>query len=332
MALRFDDVLLGSLELLCLAAEAKSFTEAASLAGLTPAAVSRSIARLEARLGVQLFVRTTRQVRLTEFGQEYVAQCRQALGLLSDAERALTCGQVVPAGRVRISLPTSFGHYRVLPLLPEFRRLYPEVKLDVHLSNRNVDFTAEDYDLAVRGREQADSGLIARKLEDAELVVVAAPAYLKRHGTPKTIADLAAHDCLQFVLPSSGQAIAWALRDRGRLVACPTQGGIRCLDDILGGVTLARGGAGLLQTFRFIVEDDLQRGSLREILKPFAGATRPFSLLYPANRHMPRRARVLIDFLVERLGGERTASEGRSPVKKVPAQQRPARGTRAAGS
>jgi DNA-binding transcriptional LysR family regulator len=242
-------------------------------------------------------------VRLTEAGQDYVAQCRQALGLLNDAERVLTGCQAVPAGSVRISLPTSYAHHRVLPLIPEFRRLYPEIKLDIHLSNRNVDFTAEGYDLAVRGRMQPDSGLIARKLEDAELVVVAAPSYLKRHRAPKTLDDLRDHECIQFILPSSGQPVAWSLRDNGRDIELPTLGSVRCLEDILGAVTLARSGSGVLQTYRFIVEEDLKNGSLREILKPFAGASRPFTLLYPASRHVPRRMRVLIDFLVERLAG-----------------------------
>src|SRR5438105_12974894 len=181
VSLQFDSVMLGSIELLCLTAESQSFTAAANAAGLTPAAVSRSISRLEARLGVQLFSRTTRQVRLTEAGRAYVSQCRQALGQLLEAERELTGRQVQASGTVRLSLPTSYGHYRVLPLLPAFRAMYPEVQLELQLSNRNVDFTADGYELAVRGRTPPDSGLIARTLEDADLVVVASPAYLQKH-------------------------------------------------------------------------------------------------------------------------------------------------------
>ena len=303
MSLQFDSVMLGSIELLCLTAESQSFTAAANAAGLTPAAVSRSISRLETRLGVQLFSRTTRQVRLTEAGRAYVAQCRQALGQLLEAERELTGRQVQASGTVRLSLPTSYGHYRVLPLLPTFRAMYPEVELDVQLSNRNVDFTADGYDLAVRGRTPPDSGLIARTLEDADLVIVASPSYLKKHRAPTSIAALSEHECIQFVLPSTGQPVQWKLRQGGRDFDHPTRGSIRCSEDILGPVTLARHGAGLMQIYRFIVEEDLQRGTLREVLKPFAGASRPFSLLYPGNRHMPRRTRVLIDFLLARLAG-----------------------------
>ena len=301
MPRHFDDLLLGSIELFCCTAEAESFTAAAASVGLTPAAVSRSVSRLEARLGVQLFVRTTRRVRLTESGLAYYEQSRQALAQLIDAERELAGEQRLPSGTVRLSLPTSYGHYRVLPLLSEFREQYPEINLDIQLSNRNVDFSAEGFDLAVRGRTLPDSGLVARKLEDAELVVVASPLYLNRHGEPASIEALRQHDCIQFLLPRTGQSIPWLLRKEGRDIEVPTRGAIRCSDDILGPVTLALNGAGLFQTYRFIVAQQLQQGSLREVLQGHCGTSRPFSLLHPANRHMPRRVRVLIDFLITRL-------------------------------
>lgn len=309
MPRQFDDLKLGGIELFCLTAELQGFSAAAASAGLTPSAVSRAVARLEARLGVQLLVRTTRQVRLTEAGRRYFEQCRQAIGQLVEAERDVTGAQQQPSGLVRISLPTSFGHHRVLPLLPAFRAAHPLVRLELHLSNRNIDFAAEDFDLAVRARPPVDSGLVARRLEDAPLVVVAAPRYLRRHGTPRTPQDLAGHECLPFQLPRTGQPIAWLLRDpEGRDLEWPVQGGIVCSDDILGPVTLARAGAGLVQTFRFIVEDELRDGRLKEVLPRWAGATRPFSLLYPAQRHMPQRVRVLVDFLVERLQGPAPAA------------------------
>src|ERR1700756_3722108 len=128
----FDDVQLGSIELFCLAAEPGSFTAAANTAGVTPAAVSRSIARLEKRLGVRLFVRSTRSIRLTEGGQAYFQQCRAALDQLVDAERKVTGEQVQPSGTIRITTPTTYGHHRLLPLLPLFRARYPLIKVDVH--------------------------------------------------------------------------------------------------------------------------------------------------------------------------------------------------------
>ncbi len=307
MARHFDDLTLGSIELFCLTAERGSFTEAARLAGLTPAAVSRAIARLEARLGAQLFVRTTRQVRLTDGGQAYFEQCRQALGQLIEAEREIAGGQRSPSGTVRLSLPTSYGHYRVLPIVPAFRAMYPGVQLELELSNRNADLTADRFDLAVRARNRPDSGLIARKLEDAQLVIVATPDYLRRHGRPTALEDLAAHECIQFQRPSNGQPVPWLLREGGQEIERLTTGAVSCSEDILAAVTLARAGAGLLQTYRFIVEQDLRQGALSEVLAPFGGASRPFSLLFPANRHMPERVRVMIDFLVQHLSEAGTA-------------------------
>lgn len=296
---QFDDVMLGSIELFCLSAELESFTAAAAAAGITPAAVSRAVGRLEERLHARLFVRTTRKIRLTDGGRAYFAQCKQALNQLTEAERELTGTQVEPAGVLRISAPTPLGHYRLLPLLPAFRLRYPKVKVDVQLSNHNVDFTAEGFDIAIRGRTPPDSGLVARRLMDAPLVCVAAPDYLKRAGTPQTLDDLAQHECIQFELPSSGQTVQWSFRRDGEDVDVTTEGGYRCLGDLLATVTLARAGAGVLHTYRFIVEEDLKSGALVEILQPYGGRTRPFSLLYPQNRHMPLRVRVFIEYLVQ---------------------------------
>ena len=297
---QFDDVLLGSIELFCLAAEEGSFTAAALSAGVTPAAVSRSIARLEERLGTRLFVRTTRSIRLTEGGRSYYEQCRQALTQLVDAEREVMGKQQEPSGTLRISLPTTYGHHRVLPLLPEFRRLYPKVRVEVHLSNRNIDFVGEGYDMAVRVRAQPDSTLIARPLEDARLVVVATPEYLAREGTPMTLGDLQQHDCIQFELPSSGRRITWLFNEGGEEREILSEGGYLCSDDVLGGVTLAKNGAGLFQTYRFIVERELAEGSLVEVLQPFSGRSRPFTLLYPQNRHMPLRLRAFVNFIMDK--------------------------------
>lgn len=299
MTRQFNDVLLGSIELFCLAAELRSFTAAAAAAGVTPAAVSRSVSRLEERLGVRLFVRTTRHIRLTDGGQAYFEQCRQALTQLTEAEREVTGRQAAPSGLVRISMPTPYGHYRVLPLLPAFRARYPDVHFDVHMSNRNIDFADESYDLVIRGRAPADSNLIARKLEDAELVVIAAPAYLAQAGTPETPDDLKRHDCIQFELPSSGRKIPWLFRQHGKEVELPTHGSYCCSEDLLGGVTLASHGAGLFQTYRYFVAQQLQEGSLIELLPAYGGRTRPFTLLYPHGRHLASRVRAVIDFLLE---------------------------------
>ncbi|WP_339466398.1 MULTISPECIES: LysR family transcriptional regulator [unclassified Pseudomonas] len=298
MKRHFDDLQLGSIELFCLAAEAGSFTAAAQLAGVTPAAVSRSILRLEKRLGSRLFARTTRSIRLTEAGTKFFEQCRQALTQLVEAQQEVMGAQTTPSGRLRISLPTTYGHHRILPLLPEFRALYPEVTVDIHLGNRNIDFVSEGYDLAIRVRTQADSTLVARLLEDAKLVVVASPGYLHKAGIPQTLADLDQHECIQFELPSSGRRISWLFQENGKDREIFTAGGYCCSDDVLGGVTLARHGAGLFQTYAFIVEQQLADGSLVEILQSYSGCSRPYTLLYPHGRHVPRRVRAFVDFLL----------------------------------
>ncbi|MDB5869417.1 MAG: LysR family transcriptional regulator [Polaromonas sp.] len=257
---------------------------------------------------MRLFTRTTRQIRLTEAGRAYFEQARQALGQLVEAEREATGRQLKPAGQLRISLPTPYGHYRVLPLLPAFRALYPAVEVEVHLSNRNVNFSDEGYDLAIRGRAQPDSNLVARKLEDAELVVVAAPCYLQRAGTPASLEALHQHECIQFLLPRSGQKIAWLFNQDDEPLEVATPGGYCCSEDLLGCVTLARNGAGLLQTYRFIVEEDLHLGKLQEVLQAFKGRSRPFSLIYPNGRHLPLRVRLFIDFLAEKLKSKKQMS------------------------
>jgi DNA-binding transcriptional LysR family regulator len=301
MKRQFDDVLLGSIELFCLAAELTSFTAAATAAGVTPAAVSRSVSRLEERMGVRLFVRTTRQIRLTDAGRAYFEQCRDALMQLVEAERQATGQQAAASGVLRISMPTPYAHYRVLPLLAEFRALHPQVHVDVHISNRNIDFAEEGFDLAIRGRAPDDSNLIARKLEDAELVVVATPAYLERAGKLASLEDLKHHDCIQFDLPSSGRRIPWLFKEAGEVVEHATDGGYSSAGDVLGGVTLARNGAGLFQTYRFVVEQDLKAGKLVEALPAFGGASRPFVLIYPHSRHVSMRVRSFVDFLVDKL-------------------------------
>lgn len=301
MQRQFDDVLLGSIELFCLAAEAGSFTAAANLAGVTPAAVSRSIARLEQRLGVRLFVRSTRSIRLTEGGGAYFDECRTALALLAEAERRVSGAQSQPSGTLRISVPTTYAHFRLLPLLPAFRAQYPLIKVHAHVDNRNVDLHEERFDFAIRFRAQPESRMVARHLEDAALVVVAHPDYLRRAGIPQTLDDLAAHDCIEFDLPSTGRAIPWLFREAGRDIEHQAHGNFRCSDDVLSGVTLAKAGAGLFQTYRFIVETDLADARLVEVLPGYAGRSRPVSLIYPHGKSLPSRARVFVDFLMQTL-------------------------------
>jgi DNA-binding transcriptional LysR family regulator len=302
MARAFDAMQLGSIELFCRSAELGSFTAAAAAAGVTPAAVSRSVGRLEGRLGVRLFVRTTRQIRLTDDGRVYYEQCQQGLLQIADAGRLVTGQQVVPVGALRISAPTTYAHYRLFPMLPRFVAAYPKVQIEISVSNRNIDFVEEGFDLAIRLGTPQDSRLVARKLEDATLGLFASPDYLKRHGTPKNLADLKKHDCIQFVLPSTGRPLAWLLREGGEDVERTLGGSVRVFDDVLGCFNHARAGGGVVQIYHFIAGEAVRRGELVEVVKRCGGRTRPFSVLYPQNRHMSARVRAFVDFLVSEVG------------------------------
>ncbi|HSD36257.1 MAG TPA: LysR substrate-binding domain-containing protein, partial [Rhodocyclaceae bacterium] len=232
MSRSFDPVQLGSIELFCKAAELGGFTAAAEALGVTPAAVSRAIGRIEERLGVRLFVRSTRRMRLTDDGQLYHEQCRQALAQIEEAERAITGHQAVPAGTLRISVPTTYGHSRVLPLLPAFRARYPAVSVEVEVSNRNVDFVEQGFDLAIRLGAPPDSRLVARKLEDASMGVFAAPDYLSRHGEPRSLDELQQHASAQFVRPSTGRLMPWVFRRDGADIELQLDSPVRVMDDV----------------------------------------------------------------------------------------------------
>ncbi|MED5617689.1 LysR family transcriptional regulator [Ideonella sp. BN130291] len=310
MARTFDPVQLGSIELFCKAADCGSFTAAAEALGLTPAAVSRSIARLEARLGVRLFARTTRSIRLTSDGALYKAECQQALEQIAQAEQAITGQQQRPSGLLRVSAPSTYAHHRLLPLLPRFQKAYPEVQIELNISNRNIDFVDDGYDIAIRRGQPPDSRLIARLLEDATVGVFASPSYLRRRGTPKTTAELLARDCIQFILPSTGRPVPWVFRGSdGRDIDLQFASPWRVEDDVLGCLTWAQAGGGLCQIYHFAAQAAVARGELVEVMKKMGGRAWPFWVLYPQNRHLSARVRVFVDFLTSAVTGR--ASRGR---------------------
>jgi DNA-binding transcriptional LysR family regulator len=289
---------LGTIALFCKAAELGGFTAAAQALGLTPAAVSRGVGRLEERLGLKLFRRTTRSVQLTDDGRVYFEQCRAALAQIEDAELSITGQHKEPRGLLRMSVPSTYAHYRLLPRLPAFRADFPQIELEINISNRNIDFVEEGYDLAIRLGEPPDSRLVARKLEDARVGVYASPDYLKRQGRPKQLTDLRSneHTPLPFVLPSTGRVLPWIFLQEGQPVDVIPKSSVRISEGPLGMVVLARAGMGLVQTFEWIAR--AHASELTEVLKPFAGRTRPFYVLYPQNRHLSARVRSLVDFLV----------------------------------
>jgi DNA-binding transcriptional LysR family regulator len=295
-----DSIALGTLPNLaafCRSYETGSFTRAAELLRVTPQATSRAVARLESVLGVTLFRRTTRSLAATEAARSYYVACRRALELLAEGERELSHQRSSPSGVVRLSVPTTYGHHRLLPVLARFRERYPGVEVDLHVSNHNVDFVREGYDLAIRMGALKDVGLTVRKLGEFPLGVFASPEYLARAGTPRRPAELDTHSCIAFVLPSTGRRLPWSFHPKPALYL--PKASYRVSDDVLATITLARAGLGLIQTYDFIVEQDIARGTLVEVLSAYRGTSRPFSLLYPRGITQSRAARVMIEFIVE---------------------------------
>jgi DNA-binding transcriptional LysR family regulator len=295
MARRFDH--LGDVEVLLAVIAHGSLSAAAVQLSTTASVISRAIARLERRLGTQLLRRTTRSLSLTDAGRQYVDQARSAFALLDQAERAIDGQDSALAGRVRLSVPTTYGHYRLPPLLHAFSLHYPQVQVELNITNRNVDLVAEGMDLAVRLGRLPDSGLVARKLEDARLCLVAAPSYLQRAGSPQSLAELASHACISFVMPSTGRTADWGFRDGEQDLDWTPAPGIAVSDDVLGVVSLAAQGMGVCQSYDFIVRERVERGELVELLPRLAGRTRAFSVIYAPHRTLSGAARALIEAL-----------------------------------
>ncbi|CZY53013.1 LysR family transcriptional regulator [Enterobacter ludwigii] len=295
MSRKFD--YLGDVEVFIAVVEHGSFTAAAVALSTTPSVLSRAVSRLETRLGRQLLQRTTRRVGLTEAGRVYLEQARSAFSLLDEAERDGQGQEGDLTGRVRMSVPTTYGHYRLPPLLARFSQHYPRVQVDLNITNRNVDLIAEGFDLAIRLGQMPDSGLVARKLEDAALLLVASPAYLHRMGTPQTLDDLHRHMCLPFILPRTGRIAPWVFREDERDVDWLPASTIETSDDVLGVVSLAEHGMGVCQSYEFIVRDRIQRGQLVEVLPHLRGRSRPFSVIFAPHRRQSAATRAMIDLL-----------------------------------
>ncbi|QJW57184.1 HTH-type transcriptional regulator PgrR [Serratia plymuthica] len=295
MSRKFD--YLGDVEAFIAVIEKGSFTAGAVALSTTASVLSRAVSRLETRLGQQLLHRTTRHLGLTEAGRLYLEQARSAFQQLDDAGREIQGLEGELTGRVRISVPTTYGHYRLPPLLARFAQQYPQVRVELNITNRNVDLIAEGFDLAIRLGDLPDSGLVARKLEDAALLLVASPGYLNRAGTPKTLEELERHMCLPFVMPRTGRLAPWVFRDGERDVDWLPSSSIEISDDVLGVVSLAEQGIGICQSYEFIVHDRMENGRLVEILPHLRGRSRPFSVVYAPHRRQSPATRAMIELL-----------------------------------
>jgi DNA-binding transcriptional LysR family regulator len=277
----------------CASYELRNFSRAARLLGVTPQAASRSVVRLEDTLGVSLFRRTTRTVTPTDAADVYYRKAKQALDLLRHAEQELSGSG--GTGLVRVSAPSTFAHHLLIPALPAFRTASPGIEVELDVSNRNVDFTAEGCDFAVRLGRIAQRGFVTRSLGKAALGVFASPAYLARRSAPRTPDQLTQHICLTFLMPSTGRALPWTFAPAPRTWTPKTA--VRCAGDPLATVSLARAGLGLVQTYDFVVALDIERGLLVEVLRDFRGMSRPFSIVFPESPKRSAAARTLIDFV-----------------------------------
>lgn len=295
MSRQFDH--LADVEVFLIVAEKLSISAAAIYLATTPSVISRTITRLEKRLGIQFFRRTTRHLSLTEAGQLYYEKMQHAFQLIDHAERVIQGEQLQISGKIKLSVPTTYGHYRLPPLLEKFLLQYPDIQIEISISNRNVDLIAEGFDLAIRQGHLPNSSFVARPLEQEPLKLVASPTYLKRMGTPKTLEDLNYHQCIAFELPSNGKVTPWFFKGIDQEIQWIPTNPILVKEDILGVVSLAENGLGICQSYDFIVNEKIQQGKLQPLLEPYAGHKRPFSLLYAQHKHMSSATRAFIDFL-----------------------------------
>lgn len=274
------------------AAEARSYVAAGRALGVSASAIGKSVARLEDKLGVRLFHRSTRSIALTAEGELLFARCQRVLADLDDAEAELMRTREAPRGRLRVSLP-AMCHRLLGPRLPGFLRAYPEVELDLDYNDDLVDVIDAGFDVVLRSGALADSRLVSRRLMSFRLLVVGAPRYLRRHRAPKQPSDLAAHACLGYRFPASGKLQPWSLAAAEPLTLGK---GLTCnsADALL---AAAVQGFGLAYLPDFGVHDELARGALVSVLDAYTTAPGVFHALWPANRLMSPKVRVFIDHL-----------------------------------
>ncbi|MCG7498621.1 LysR substrate-binding domain-containing protein [Vibrio sp. Of7-15] len=273
-------------------AETESFTSAANKLNTSVAQVSRKVSALENRLATKLLNRTTRRVSVTEAGQLYYQHCRQVIDGLEQAERVITNMQSVPQGKLKVTAPVTYGEQRIAPLLNQFMTLYPQLELQLVLTNQKLDLIEQGVDLAIRLGRLDDSSMMAKRLASRQLYVCAAPSYLKDHGEPHTLSELSQHNCLL------GSMDYWRFREVGKERNVRVQGNIRCnsgsaLTDA------ALKGLGIVQLPDYYVEEHIESGELVELLPLYREEQEGIWALYPHNRHLSTKVRSLVDFLRE---------------------------------
>lgn len=283
-------------------AELNSFAEAGRRLGLSPPAISKNIAELEAHLGARLINRTTRRMALTEEGRIYLEHVVRGLDALTEADQALCPIKTAPSGTLRVSAPMTVTLTRLSVTIPEFLSRYPDLSLDLHLDDRRVDIVREGFDLAIRGSDNLeDSSLIARKLAVMPHVLCAAPSYFEAHGTPQAPSDLKLHNCVRFSL--SGHADIWEFSKDGGTERIAIDGRYSVASSLAVRDAL-RAGFGLSLMPYPYVEDDLKEGRLQSALADWSTVETTLYAVYPSQQHVAPKVRAFLDFLIEEFGRE----------------------------
>jgi LysR family transcriptional regulator, regulator for bpeEF and oprC len=283
-------------------AETKAFASAARRLTASTSGVSKSVNRLEKRLGVRLFTRTTRRVALTVEGEQFYARSRDILEALADAESELADASLALRGRIRIDMPIVYGERHGVPALMAFREQHPGVDLDIRLSDDFTNLVEEKIDLAIRFGELGDSRIKAKRLGIGRMVTCASPSYFARRGKPKTIVDLTMHDCIAYQFRSSQRLFNWRFLANGSVIEIEPKTSI-IVNDGAAHRRLALLGAGIIQDLDYSLGEEIERGELVEVLSAHSTPAFPLTLVWAAGRYQARRVRALIDFLSVQLSG-----------------------------
>jgi len=271
-----------------------SLSAAARAEGIAPAMIGRRLDALEARLGVKLLQRTTRKLVLTDEGAAFLEDCQRILGDVGDAEAAVSERSLRASGHLTLSAPAGFGRQHVAPLLPSFLAEHRDVTINLNLSDRVVDLVGEGVDVAIRIASLGDSNLVGVKLADNRRVVVASPAYIKRHGRPQRPQDLAQHNCL--AISGEGSQRGWTFLEHGKPLTLKVGGNMVCNDGaVLHAWALA--GKGLAWRSMWEVGGQIASGELVTLLDGFAAPGSDIHAVFAQRRHLPLRIRAFVDFL-----------------------------------
>ncbi|MDR6872347.1 DNA-binding transcriptional LysR family regulator [Bosea sp. BE125] len=289
----------GEMEVFARVVELGGFSPAARSLRMTPSAVSKLMARLEARLGVRLIIRSTRKLQLTEEGATFHAGALRVLADLDEAERSVAACQI-PRGRLRVNSNVPFGRHYLLPLAPRFMAAHPGVQLDITITDQVIDLMDERADVAIRVGPMRPSQLVARKLGAAAMAIVASPDYLASHPAPRSVADLARHDLITFNF--ARHCDEWPFRLDGKRLTVPAHGRVT-VGDGESARQLALSGQGLARLSLFHIGHDIAAGRLVPVLEDFnPGDVEEINAVYVGHGgRLPARVRAFIDFLVKRV-------------------------------